>query len=89
MQDLEILQQKLRQLLNAYSALKADHAVLQQKLDNMDARLREQKNKIDEQTQALQRKSLIDAAHHVEDQEKLKQNLDAIIQLIDQYIAKL
>ncbi len=89
MQELEILQQKLHQLIKSYLALAAERNTLQQKLHRQEQTLKQQAEQISQLEQRLQLKSVADAAAGTPDQAALKEHLDAVIKLIDQNIAKL
>ena len=89
MQELELLQQKLKQLLDLYSASKAENEVLRRKLSQQESNLKQQQALINTHEQALKLKSVADAAKQSASHEQLSQHIDAVIKLIDQNIAKL
>lgn len=89
MQELEVLRQKLNQLIKAYSTLRSEKEALVQKRKRLENELQQHKEMVTALELELQLKSVAGAATGTDEKEALKQHLDAVIKLIDQNIIKL
>ncbi len=88
MQEIELLQQKLNQLIKQYIALQADHKSLSKQLSQQQGQLQEQAQQIALLEQKLKFTSVAQSAGVVaeEQKEQLKAQLSHLIQEIDRNI---
>jgi hypothetical protein len=88
MQEIELLQQKLNQLIKQYIALQADHRSLSKQLTQQQGQLQEQAQQIALLEQKLKFTSVVQSAGVVaeEQKEQLKTQLCHLIQEIDRNI---
>lgn len=91
MQELELLQQKLEQLLKRFVALQADQARLQQTVSRQTEIITDQKERILQLEKEIQLKSIVISASGTDGQEKekLKKHLDNVIREIEKNIEML
>lgn len=80
MKELELLQQKLEQLLKRYAALQANVSRLEKINSRQAAVIEEQQAKMDTLQKELQLKSVALSANYTgSDKEQLRQHLDKVI----------
>ncbi|HEY0298583.1 MAG TPA: hypothetical protein VGB84_05115 [Arachidicoccus sp.] len=90
MKELELLQERLQQLIKQYAALKADADRLKKANDKQAAIIADQQNTIEEVQRELQRKAVILSASDAEaEKENLKQHLDRVIRELEKNIESL
>ena len=84
MKELELLQQKLEQLLKQYAAVQANASRLEKINSRQTAVIEEQQTKIETLQKELQLKSVVLSATYTgSDKEQLKQHLDQVINEIE------
>lgn len=84
MKELELLQQKLEQLLKQYAAVQANASRLEKINSRQTAVIEEQQTKIETLQKELQLKSVVLSATYTgSDKEQLKQHLDQVITEIE------
>jgi hypothetical protein len=84
MKELELLQQKLEQLLKQYAAVQANASRLEKINSRQAAVIEEQQTKIEILQKELQLKSVVLSATYTgSDKEQLKQHLDQVITEIE------
>jgi hypothetical protein len=90
MKELELLQERLQQLIKQHAALKADADRLKKANDKQAAIIADQQNTIEEVQRELQRKAVILSASDAEaEKENLKQHLDRVIRELEKNIESL
>ncbi|MFA6056961.1 MAG: hypothetical protein WC756_02090 [Taibaiella sp.] len=84
MKELELLQQKLEQLLKQYAAVQANASRLEKINSRQAAVIEEQQTKMETLQKELQLKSVVLSATYTgSDKEQLKQHLDQVITEIE------
>ncbi|KAA5536569.1 hypothetical protein F0919_02555 [Taibaiella lutea] len=90
MKELELLQEKLQQLLKHHNAVQSDLDRLKKINEKQSALIEQQKTEIVKVQQELTLKSVAYSAGSMEgDKEKLKQHLDLVIREIEKNIESL
>jgi hypothetical protein len=91
MKELELLQEKLQQLLKHHSAVQSDLERLKKTNEKQSALIEQQKTELEKLQQELKLKSVAFSAggSTEEDKEKLKQHLDSVIREIEKNIDSL
>lgn len=90
MKELELLQEKLQQLLKHHNAVQLDLERLRKTNEKQNAIIEKQKLDIEEVKRALTQKSVAFSANGFnDDKESLKQHLDLVIREIEKNIESL
>jgi hypothetical protein len=91
MKELELLQEKLQQLLKHHSAVQSDLERLKKTNEKQSALIEQQKTELEKLQQELKLKSVAfsTGGSTEEDKEKLKQHLDSVIREIEKNIDSL
>ncbi len=86
MHELELLQQKLDQLLKRFASALADKERLEKTIAQQLLTIEQQQERIDNQEEELRARGVADSAYTDRDREKLKKHLDKVIQAIEKNI---